>query len=74
MPGRLGVDKGKGMKLMILPPGWSQEDPDGDGVLESDTFGGYVLFRSNMASHSDADVAKVGRLRQADQDLSTVAG
>ena len=56
--GRLGVDQGKGIKLIIRPPGWSQETPAGDGVLDSDTLGGYVLFRSNMASHSEADVAK----------------
>ena len=32
-------------------------------TLQSDTFGGYVLFRSNLKSHADADVAKIDRLR-----------
>jgi hypothetical protein len=57
--GLLGIDKGKGIKLIIRSRGWSQEGaPTGDGVLETDTHRGYVLFRSNMASHSEADVAK----------------
>src|SRR5262249_44366807 len=30
--------------------------PDGYFPLQSDTFGGYMLFRANLKSHSDADV------------------
>ena len=56
--GLLGIDQGKGTKLVIRPAGWSQETPAGEGVVDSDTHGGYVLFRSTMASRSEADVAK----------------
>jgi hypothetical protein len=56
--GLLGIDRGKGIKLIIRPSGWSQEAPAGDGVWDCDTSGGYVLFRLNMASHGKADVAK----------------
>jgi hypothetical protein len=56
--GLLGVDKGKGVKLLMLPPGYSDKVPDGYVALQSGTFGSYALFRSNLASHSDADVAK----------------
>ncbi|MGC1447133.1 MAG: DUF1254 domain-containing protein [Xanthobacteraceae bacterium] len=56
--GLLGVDKGKGGKYLILPPGHSGKVPDGYIPLQSDTFGGYMLFRVNLKSHSDADVAK----------------
>jgi hypothetical protein len=56
--GLLGVDKGKGEKLLMLPPGYSDKVPDGYVALQPDTFGSYALFRSNLASHSDADVAK----------------
>ena len=56
--GLLGVDKGKGIKLLILPPGYSDKIPDGYVALEPGTFGSYALLRSNLKSHSDADVAK----------------
>lgn len=54
--GLLGVDKGKGGKFLILPPGYKDKVPDGYIPLQSDTFGGYMLFRSNLKSHSPADV------------------
>ena len=54
--GLLGVDKGEGGKYLILPPGYTGAKPDGYIPLQSDTFGGYTLFRSNLKSHSDADV------------------
>lgn len=56
--GLLGVDKGKGVKLLMLPPGYIGKVPDGYAALQPGTHGSYGLFRSNLASHSDADVAK----------------
>jgi hypothetical protein len=56
--GLLGADKGAGGKYLILPPGYKERTPDGYIALQSDTFGGYALIRSNLRSHSDADVAK----------------
>jgi hypothetical protein len=56
--GLLGVDKGKGVKLLMLPPGYSEKIPDGHVPLRPGTWGSYALFRSNLASHGDADVAK----------------
>ena len=56
--GLLGFDKGKGGKYLILPPGYSVPRPDGYIPLQSDTFAGYALLRSNLKSHSDADVAR----------------
>lgn len=56
--GLLGVDKGAGVKFLILPPGYTGPKPDGYVALQSDTLGGYMLFRANLDSHSDADVAK----------------
>jgi len=56
--GLLGVDKGKGIKLLMLPPGYKGQIPDGYEPLQPDTHGSYVLYRSNLASHGDADVAK----------------
>ncbi|HEY0723057.1 MAG TPA: DUF1254 domain-containing protein, partial [Pyrinomonadaceae bacterium] len=54
--GRLGIDKGQGVKLLILPPGYNGTPPKGYAVRQSDTFGGYMLFRANLKSHSAADV------------------
>jgi hypothetical protein len=56
--GPLGVDKGAGIKLLMLPPGYSEAIPDGYEALQPHTNGSYVLLRSNLKSHSDADVAK----------------
>jgi hypothetical protein len=56
--GLLGIDKGKGARLLMLPPGYAEKIPDGYIALRPDTFGSYALFRANLASHSDADVTK----------------
>ena len=56
--GLLGVDKGKGVKFVITPPGYAAKIPDGFEQLASDTYGGYFLIRSSLESHSDADVQK----------------
>ena len=54
--GRLGIDKGQGVKLLILPPGYKGTPPKGYTARQSDTFGGYILLRANLKSHSAADV------------------
>jgi hypothetical protein len=54
--GLLGYDKGAGGRYLILPPGYKGEPPKEYIPLQSDTFGGYMLFRANLKSHSDADV------------------
>jgi hypothetical protein len=56
--GLLGVDKGKGVKLLMLPPDYTQPIPAGYEALQPGSHGSYVLFRSNLKSHSDDDVAK----------------
>ena len=56
--GLLGVDKGAGVKLLMLPPGYSEKVPDGYVALQPNTHGSYALIRSNLKSHADADVAK----------------
>jgi len=53
-----GADKGQGGKYLILPPGYKGDAPAGYISLQSDTFSGFALLRSNLASHGDADVAK----------------
>lgn len=52
------MDKGKGVKLLILPPDYKERVPDGYEALQPKTHGSYGLFRSNLKSHSDADVTK----------------
>jgi hypothetical protein len=54
-----GVDKGKGGKYLILPPGYDLATvPTGYIPMPSDTFQGYALIRSVLKSGSDADIAK----------------
>jgi hypothetical protein len=56
--GPAGVDKGKGGKYLILPPGYAAAVPDGYIALASQNYQGYALLRSILRSGSDADVAK----------------
>jgi hypothetical protein len=56
--GPAGVDKGAGGKYLILPPGYNDKTPEDYIVLQSDTYRSYAILRSNLASSSDADVAK----------------
>src|SRR5215472_10068564 len=55
--GLMGLDKGAGGKFVVLPPGYKGPVPAGCTPLQSDTYGGYALLRSNLKSHGDADVA-----------------
>ena len=56
--GPAGVDKGKGGKYLILPPGYKGQTPEGYIVLSSGTYAGYALLRSNFKTAADADIAK----------------
>lgn len=56
--GPAGVDKGKGGKYLILPPGHAGEVPAGYIPMRSPTVAGYALLRSNIGTGSDADIAK----------------
>ena len=72
--GLLGADKGKGGKYLILPPGYADKVPDGYIALQSDTFGGYVLFRVQSQEPQRRRRREIDRLRQAHQGLSALAG
>jgi hypothetical protein len=54
--GPAGVDKGKGAKYLVTPPGYKEKAPDGYIVLPSETYRGFVILRSNFKSRSDADI------------------
>ena len=56
--GPAGVDKGKGGKYLILPPGHKDTPPDSYFVLQSQTFQGFALLRSIVRSGGSADIAK----------------
>ena len=56
--GLLGVDKGAGVKLLMLPPDYKEQVPAGYQALRPGTWGSYALIRSNLKSHADTDVAK----------------
>jgi len=63
--GPAGVDKGRGGSYLILPPGYSGRVPDSHIPLFSQTYQGYALLRSILASGNDADIVKAlnyGRL------------
>src|SRR6476620_2929348 len=54
--GPAGTDKGKGGKYLILPQGYTEKAPEGYIVLQSETYRGFVILRSNFKSRSDADI------------------
>jgi hypothetical protein len=56
--GPAGVDKGKGGKYVILPPGFTDSLSSGYIPVRSETYRAYSLLRSILKSTSDADVAK----------------
>jgi len=56
--GPVGIDKGKGGKYLILPPGHKDKVADGYISLPSQTYQGYALLRSILKSGSEADVNK----------------
>jgi hypothetical protein len=56
--GPAGVDKGRGGRYLILPPGYAQTPPAGYIALKSGTYAGYALLRSNLSTASDAGIAR----------------
>ncbi len=56
--GPSGADAGKGGKYLILSPGYTSPVPEGYIVLRPATFGSFALLRSNLKSHSAADIAR----------------
>jgi len=56
--GPAGVDKGKGGKYLILPPGYRDKIASGYIPLQAYNYEGYGLLRSILKSNSEADVAK----------------
>ncbi len=56
--GPAGVDKGKGGKCLILPPGYKGKIPDGYIAMPSGNFQGYALVRSILQTGDDVGVAK----------------
>lgn len=56
--GPAGADRGAGGRYLITPPDYTEPIPEGYIALRCATFRGYGLFRSNVASSSEADIAK----------------
>jgi hypothetical protein len=57
-----GIDKGKGGKYLILPPGYDlNRVPAGYVPMASNTYSGYALIRSVLKSGSETDVAAAVR-------------
>ncbi len=54
--GPAGEDKGNGAKYLVLPPGYTEKAPEGYIVMQSETYRGFVILRSNFKSRSDADI------------------
>lgn len=54
--GPAGADQGKGGKYLVVPPGYKANALDGYIVLQSETYRGFVILRSNFKSRSDADI------------------
>lgn len=55
--GPAGADAGAGGRYLLLPPEYTDAEPDGYICLACDTRRGYAVLRSNVASGRDEDVA-----------------
>jgi hypothetical protein len=71
--GPAGVDKGKGGKYLILPPGYKDKVPGGYIALPSETYTGFVILRSKPQERKRRRHRQGCRLRQAGEVLSPVA-
>lgn len=56
--GPAGVDKGKGAKYLILPPGFKEKLPKGYIPMPSATYTGFAILRSNLTDGSAKDIAR----------------
>ncbi|NEU09632.1 DUF1254 domain-containing protein [Flavihumibacter sp. R14] len=56
--GPAGVDKGKGAKYLILPPGYQEKPPEGYIGMPSSTFTGFAILRSNLTDGSKKDLER----------------
>jgi hypothetical protein len=56
--GPAGVDKGKGGKYLILPPGYKGKIPPAYIPMPSSTFTGFAILRSNLSDGSAQDLKR----------------
>jgi hypothetical protein len=50
--GNAGADKGRGGKFLLLPPGYSGEEPEGYFVMRSKTYGNAFMWRGFVVNGS----------------------
>ena len=72
--GPAGVDKGKGGKYLILPPGYKDKAPEGYIALQSPTYPQLRPAALQSRERQRSRCRQGGRLRQAREGLSAVAG
>ena len=56
--GPAGVDKGKGGKYLILPPGYKDKVPKGYIPMPSSTYTGFAILRSNLTDGSEEETCE----------------
>ena len=56
--GPAGVDKGKGAKYLITPPGYKNKIPQGYIPMPSSIYTGYAILRSNLTDRSEQDISR----------------
>lgn len=57
--GKVGPDKGKGGKFLILPPGYEGDVPDGYFVYRTRTYGNWVLWRGSQVDGDPAPAVEL---------------
>ncbi|PWT96132.1 MAG: hypothetical protein C5B52_16380 [Bacteroidetes bacterium] len=56
--GPAGVDKGKGGKYLLLPPGYREKIPAGYIPMRLEIYTGFVILRSNLTNGSKEDIER----------------
>ena len=58
MSGRRVSIRERAANTSILPPGYKDKVPDGFIPMQSPTYAGFAILRSNLKSGSEEDIAK----------------
>ena len=61
--GRLGPDKNKGGKFLILPPGYDGAEPKGYHVFRTNTYGNWIVWRGFQKDGSTAPAVETTKKR-----------
>jgi len=61
--GPMGLDKAKGGKFLVVPPGYEGDIPEGYFIVKSRTYRVWIFMRGSIANGLEAAVANAKKLK-----------